>query len=391
MSSDKSAHDLIPNQPERQQVVLCTPFVVSSTHFNGFETETDVEITPEVVTIRDNEGKVITSKIIFHLEPGYSDDKGNIVTEIALGSFGQSDIMRLWMTGEAAGNVFDMTGYVEPAVISSKKKRERKRKLNLDEVLYKCLNVGFFGDPSKYDKENIYSAVPWKELPPELLAEIERRIEVGEPLNYLFLGYAIMHAVAGNLSASKYIELILAKARDEVEASNAYTRRALSGFSDEEINVLSELHSCLYELDYNVEFEGRNVIDPREIYPAFIADLTTPLGQLVSNDSRVNLASTLLSELCLLVHDDISLGRDIDTMRKLTLILDRVREVMTVRIYEKFVEKGFMDDKTLGEFAAEICTLRMNNSDPNLTTFISSRNEAPSLVRAYSRNRRFES
>jgi hypothetical protein len=94
--------------------------------------------------------------------------------------------------------------------------------------------------------------------------------------------------------------------------------------------------------------------------------------------------------LCELVYDDITLGTDINSIRRVNLILDRVREVMTQRIYQKFVEKGFIDDKTLGEFAAEICNLRMNNSDPNLSSFINTRNEAPSLVRTYSRNRRFE-
>jgi hypothetical protein len=389
MSSDKALRDQIPNHPERQQVVVGTPFTLASKYFNGFESDTQVEITPEVVTIRDIEGRVITSKVIFHLNPGYKDVNGNIVTEIALGSFGQSDLMRLWMTGEAAGNVFGISGYLDSG-LEGTKKRSKNARLNLDDVLYKCLNVGFFGHPSKYDKENIYSGVPWKELPPELLAEIESRIEAGEPLNYMFLAYAIMHEVADNLSQSKYTDLILGKASDEVEASNAYTRKALRGFSDEEGNALSELHSSLYELDYNVEFEGNTVLDSSQIYPAFIGALETPLGQLVSNDSRVNLASALLSELCELVYDDITLGTDINSIRRVNLILDRVREVMTQRIYQKFVEKGFIDDKTLGEFAAEICNLRMNNSDPNLSSFINTRNEAPSLVRAYSRNRRFE-
>lgn len=370
--------DLPQDTPKQEVIIQGKAFSFPADTIEGAPEGQELKVTPEVTNFLDENGRVITLKVVYKLSPPIvHPNTGQTIDSIQMGSFGQNDPVRMWMSSIFTADIVNM-----PEIITKKMSQAQyfygpHGKIRLDEFLYTCLDAAFLGKPNaEYSGLNIHNAIKWKDLPSEVLNEIERRIKNNEPLNYMFLDQMLEEGVSESLSKSDLAPIIQQRAGEQFEQSTLHKLDLVTGkFSLESNDMYDFLVSSISIWDFEVEFEGNSILNGM-ITDGFRLTLDTNF-HVISNNPGINFTVSLLNTILNRLIYYYSFSEKPYTEQRLPLICDRIRETIVTTIYNKLKEideqevypENKMADMTLGQFASYVYELRLNNLDHNMYAY----------------------
>ncbi len=352
----------IPIPEYEGHVIWGTPFEVDATIIEGAdEAVGTITVYPEVVNIYDEDGQLLTMKLAHRLSSPVSDSRTGESTDcIMLGSFGQNDPVRMWFASMYANEILT-EDFWEREAQATEILRGPGSKTSLDQALYSPFNASFIADPNSiYSEGNIHSHVVWPDaLPEEVSGEIARRVQMAEPLNYHYLAHVVAGDFIPGIAEQPWTEVVLSRAAALKLASENHKSSVETGQEDD---TYLEMIMGLGDLDWSVDYSDDVVFD----------DLT-PEGVMVPTDRTtisdlppVNIANAVIMQ----THTYLMMFSPyFDRGRELPLIGDHIREELTMRMYDYFVENGHLDNMTLGAFASAVYELGLNQTDMNLRDY----------------------
>jgi len=377
--------DLPLEVPKEEHIADGVEFTLPRNTFEGVPEDVDLKVKTEVVSIKDKEGKPITLKVYFHLSPPILDTiTGQEIKYIDLASFGQADPVRMWFFSIQVANML-----TQDRVSKWAWSDQWKGKLRLDEVLSDCLDASFFGNPelAYHNKDNIYGEVEWSELPPEILNEIKKRIESGEPLNYQYLAFLLRNHLEHFKNLPKILE-ILKKADTETEKSSGHKVEIIMGNYDSLESVYAQLNSFISQINFNIRSEGFNIIDPSFInkWDVGINYQSMVENRIISDIPAVNFTNEIVNMLTSIIDNYYGYEPKKPYSRdRLPFICETIRETTIRRVYDFLKDKDDNSDESsvkfllglsLGELASQVCQLRLNNGDRNMRDYLKSRDDS---------------
>ena len=351
----------IPIPESDGHIAWGNPFSLDASLVDGAETvEGQLTIYPEIVNTYDEQGNLLTLKLVHHLNSPIKDHvTGKMTDTIALGSFGQNDPVRMWLASIYTADI-TTPDFWEIKTQQAVAIRGEGSKLRLDEALYTPFNVSFLANPdATYSDGNWHNFVKWPEaLPDEVTDEIGRRVQQGEPLNCQYLAHLIMNRKIPGVENQPWADAVIERAANEIDKSQRH-RQELDRQDPQTISSYFDVVKDLQEVDLGIEYCGRTLIHDATVRE-FETVVPDQRDRIISDDPVINLANSVIKTILFSYELDDCVGDPAE----FPIVGDHTREVLTRRMYDHY-----KPNMTLGEFASEVYQLRLNNTDPNLREY----------------------
>ncbi|MEP7103314.1 MAG: hypothetical protein ABI721_01220 [Candidatus Dojkabacteria bacterium] len=383
--------DIIENnllKPSQGHLTWGNEITLEPNIIEGAEENSVLKIQPEVVNIFDDEGCLLTLKIIYHLSPSITTAEKIEINTITLGDFGQNDPIRMWMTASLTSSLLSTPEYLRVRLMQAKNIYGTDARIKLDTLLYNCLNTIHNTDlKGKYSVGNIHNSVKWQKLPPEIVDEVQRRINNHLPINYQYLNYLLETLNVPELSALQEAELISQRAMDQMNRSTDHKIKVATGSLAKSIqSIYKSLLELLPSIEFRINDKGLVLLADIDYYMGnFIINFN---NHLISDQAVINFGASIVD----LIQVVLKRSKSYITASELSIMNAIVSEEIIKRLYNVIKEfDPLLITMTLGEFASSIYDLSSNNSDTNLKEMLTkSDNSAPRIASLLKMKRMFE-